>query len=132
MDFHGFSWISPGCFPGGIGSIYTYIITQLEKNAFVWGLHPIPPPTYHQNQQNSTSRPQFSPKDPMAGYKLFLMGEKMGKGDPMFLPVSAEFFRIISFRPEVDVGGNLLVLHPNFAHGLLEYLQSYVPWILWD
>lgn len=68
----------------------------------------------------------------MAGYKLFLMGEKMGKGnDPMFLPVAAEFFRIVSFRPEVDVGGNLLVLHPNFAHGLLEYLQSYVPWILW-
>lgn len=68
----------------------------------------------------------------MAGYKLFLMGEKMGKGDPMFLPVDAEFFRIVSFRPEVDVGGNLLVLHPNFAHGLLTYLQSYVPWRLWD
>lgn len=50
----------------------------------------------------------------------------------MFLPVDAEFFRIVSFRPEVDVGGNLLVLHPNFAHGLLTYLQSYVPWRLWD
>lgn len=104
MDFHGFLQV---VFRAGSVYIYNH---PIGKNAFVWGLHPIPPPTYHQNQQNSTSRPQFSPKDPMAGYKLFLMGEKMGKGDPMFLPVDAEFFRIVSFRPEVDVGGNLLSL----------------------
>ena len=58
------------------------------------------------------------------GYKLYLMGEK---GDlPMLLRVEAEFFRVYSFRPEVDVGGNLLALHPDYADGLQNYLQRFV------
>lgn len=58
------------------------------------------------------------------GYNLFLMGEKGGQ--PFLLRVAPEFFRFFSFRPEVDVGGNLLAIHPDYADvGLHNYLQTF-------
>lgn len=62
------------------------------------------------------------------GYKLFLIGATLsGQEKPILLQVDPEFFRFFSFRPEVDVGGNLLAFHPEFADaGLWEYLQGFV------
>ena len=62
------------------------------------------------------------------GYKLFMIGASLRGGEiPILLQVEPEFFRIFSFRPEVDVGGNLLSVHPDLVDpGLWQYLQSFV------
>ena len=63
------------------------------------------------------------------GYSLYLTGADGGEGSkkPILLKVSPEFFRIACSRPEIDVHGNLLAVHPTLVDpGMWEHLQKFV------